>query len=151
MTPLQRVRAALGKRFGELLAEVPRRRKWVDLPDEKLEQAFHDAQRQARGGQMERPFATLLIAHLDYLVGISPERPVDVEADVGDTVDSFGRLHRPDHDFAARERRRLELERMAEEAYARTYEEELDAGLSDAEAHRRASEARAEVLRSDSA
>lgn len=149
MTPLQRVRAALGKRFGELLAEDPRRRAWVDLSDEKLDRAFRDAQRQANGGRMERSFATLLIEHLDYLAGISPDRPVDAEATAGDTVDSFGRVHRADHERAERERRRRARETMAEEAYARAYDEAVDDGLSDDEAHRLASAARAAVLRSD--
>lgn len=149
MTPLQRIRVALGERFGELLSENPRRRRWLDLPPERLAEAFLEAQRQARGGRMQRSFATLLIEHLDYRAGLAADAPLDVEMDAGDTVDSGGRVHRPDHGFAARERVRRLLERAAEDAYARTYDEAMDAGVTDAEAHRRATEARSAILKGE--
>lgn len=149
MTPHERIRAALGKRFGQLLTEDPRREAWLRLPEETLQSVFREAQRQAAGGQAGASFATLLIRHLDHRIGIEPEAPLAIEPEATDTLDAHGRIHRPDHDFAARERSRREREERAEEAYAQAYDEALDAGLDDAAAHARAAAVRADVLSGD--
>ena len=146
VTPLERVRSALGKRWGQLLHEDPRREAWARLPADTLERAFRDAQRQAATGRAERSFATLLIEHLDFKCGIGSEPPAVAEAGHGEVMDASGRVHRPDHDHAARERARRAREARAEEAYADAYGSALDAGEGDAEAHQLASQARARVL-----
>lgn len=128
------------------MAEDPRREAWLELPAAAVERAFREAQRQAASGRAGAPFATLLIRHLDHLIGIEPEAPRAVEPEPTDTFDAHGRIHRPDHEFAARERSRRALEERAEEAYAQAYDEALDAGLSDAEAHARAAAVRAAML-----
>lgn len=146
MTPLERVRAALGRRLQELLEEDPRRRAWLDLDAAALDRAFRDAQGTAHGGRAGRPFATLLIERLDHAIHIAPDPEGSDEMLPGDTRDDAGRIHRPDHEHPQREGARRAREAAAEEAYAGAYAAALDEGLGDPEAHRRASAAREDVL-----
>ena len=150
MTPWERVRAALGGRYAELLAEDPRRRAWEALPEDVLQDAFREAQRHAGTGRAGRSFATLMIEGLDARIGIGPHPGGPEEPGEGDVIDAYGRVHQPDPGRAVRERKRREREARAEDAYGEAYDAARAAGLDDPAAHARALAARADVLRADS-
>lgn len=148
-----KIKAALGRRHPELLREEPRRRAWAAQPPAALEAAFEDARQQALSGLAGKGFATLLIEHLDHLIGLRPEPPSAPPAAAPDaggvTRDAHGRPHQPDHDHVRRARARRQRERDAEDAYARAYDEALAAGADDAGAHARALLERRRVLAGD--
>jgi len=130
----KRIASAINARTkAELLKEVPARKAWDRLPEEKKAVAFKTAQLRKQTEETPKSFTTVLKEELDAVAGIEQKTSV--------SADGFVARHVPDPSSTQRSRDRLRVNDYATRAYEEAFDAAQAEGLSIPEAEARATRA----------